>query len=330
MTRVSAVELRSILTTALMATGFSKSHASALSNQTVHAEKLGQSTVGVSHVFDYIESLKAGRVNGTSVPDVSRPAPTMILVDARQGLPHHGFYVAFDALIDQSRSLGMCAFLQKNTTTCGSLGSFALRVAEAGLVCLAATNGPPLLAGSGSGEAVYCTNPFAFSAPQADGSPLLIDQSSSQTAFLNIRGAAESGDAIPEGWAVDKDGQPTTDPLAALEGTLLAYGGARGANIALMVEVLSAGLTGANWSLDGGKLRSGNKNPGTGMFVLAINPEPVDPTFSDRLRRQLKRLHRDYGVYIPGTSKHKAMKHAARNDLEIDDDLLARLRMMTA
>ncbi|TIW17972.1 MAG: Ldh family oxidoreductase, partial [Mesorhizobium sp.] len=97
---------------------------------------------------------------------------------------------------------------------------------------------------------VYCTNPMSFAAPAADGSPLVIDQSSSATAFVNIRKAAEDGRKIPEGWALDASGNPTTDPAAAMKGAMLAFGGQRGANIALMVEVLAAGLSGANWSLD--------------------------------------------------------------------------------
>ena len=97
---------------------------------------------------------------------------------------------------------------------------------------------------AGARRPVYCTNPLAFAAPVADGPPLLIDQASSATAYVELRRYADRGEALPPGWAVDADGRPTTDPNAALRGALLAFGGARGANIALMVEVMAAGLDG--------------------------------------------------------------------------------------
>src|SRR5690606_11951921 len=141
-----------------------------------------------------------------------------------------------------------------------------------GLVALAATNGPALMAGSGSTRPVFCTNPLAFAAPRSDAPPLLIDQASSATAFVNIREAARRGEEIPPGWAVDREGNETTDPGKAIGGALRAFGGARGANIALMVEVLAAGVTGANWSLDAPSFTAGSQSPGSGLFVLGIEP----------------------------------------------------------
>ncbi|CAN0590322.1 unnamed protein product, partial [Laminaria digitata] len=198
--------------------------------------------------------------------------------------------MVFDALVAAAKTLGLAAFSQSNAYTCGALGTFVDRLAREGLLGFAATNGPPLLAGSGSKEPVYCTNPMAFAAPQAGGPPLVIDQSSSATAFISIRVAAEKGETIPDSWAIDKDGNPTTDPRAAMEGSLLAFGGARGANIALMVEVLAAGLSGANWSLDAPSFLEGPDCPGTGLFVLAISPDAVAPDFKARMAGQLDRL----------------------------------------
>ena len=328
MANLTTDDLNKLLMGALTAQGFSDESALALTRQTILCEELGQHSVGVAHVFDYIDGLIDGRVDGQAVPKVSRPAPTMIHVDASQGLPQTGFDQVFDDLVATARDLGMCVFAQKNATLCGSLGTFALRVAEAGLVSFAATNGSPLLAGSGATKAVYCTNPMAFSAPRTGGSPLLIDQSSSATAYVNIRSAAESGKDIPSGWALDKDGKPTTDPKAALEGTLLTYGGFRGANIALMVEVLAGGLTGANWSLDAPSYFDGNQCPATGLFVLAINPLLIDENFPDRLAAQTTRLSKEYGIHIPGQSKQQMREKAVATGFEIDDETVARLQAM--
>ena len=326
MSRITSDDLQILLERALGTRGFGPAHATALARQTVLSEEMGQASVGVSHVFDYLDGIAGGRINGHANPEISRPVPTMIHVDGDGGLPQTGFDLAFDTFTASAHDLGLCVFLQKNTTLCGSLGTFARRVAEAGLVVFAATNGSALLAGSGGSKPVFCTNPMAFAAPQSGGPPLLIDQSSSATAYVNIRKAAERGDAIPEGWALDADGQPTTDPKAAVSGTLLAFGGARGANIALMVDVLAGGLTGANWSVEAPGFMDGNACPGTGLFVLAINPVLVTPDFNDRMAVQIARLSGDYGVHIPGLSKEQAQRDARENGLDIDAGMLDRLR----
>lgn len=134
----------------------------------------------------------------------------------------------------------------------------------------------------------------------------MIDQASSATAFVKIRQAAERGEPIPQGWALDASGAPTTDPNEAMKGALLAFGGVRGANIALMVEVLAAGLTGANWSLDAPDFRSGTQSPGAGLFILAIAPQFLTHDFEARLAAQLERLSGDYGVHIPGETRVRA------------------------
>ncbi|TIS71988.1 MAG: Ldh family oxidoreductase, partial [Mesorhizobium sp.] len=172
---------------------------------------------------------------------------------------------------------------------------------------------------------VYCTNPMSFAAPAADGPPLVIDQSSSATAFVNIRKAAEDGRKIPEGWALDASGNPTTDPAAAMKGAMLAFGGQRGANIALMVEVLAAGISGANWSLDAPWFSGGPDSPGTGLFVLAIEPKLVDPDFEQRMKDQLDRLRRRYGVHIPGRARAEAAEKATARGVDIPKAVVQRI-----
>lgn len=299
--------------------------AQAIAAAAVRAEAEGQPTVGLAHFVDYLDALSAGRIDGAATPRLTRPAPAIILSDADKGAAHTGFDRAFDDLVATARGFGLALFVQKNAYTCGALGPFAARLAEAGLIGFAATNGPALLAGSGGTRPVFCTNPLAFAAPLAGGPPLLIDQASSTTAYVNIRQAAREGKAIPAGWALDKDGMPTTDPHQAMAGALLAFGGARGANVALMVEVLSAGLTGANWSLDAGSISRGNESPGTGLFVLAIDPALLDPDFAQRMAAQVKRLSDDYGVHIPGPAKAQARAKAERDGITVPRSVHARI-----
>ncbi len=166
---------------------------------------------------------------------------------------------------------------------------------------MAATNGSALMAAGQSSEAVYGTNQLAFAAPVDNRAPLVIDQASSATAFVNIRQAAERREMIPEGWAIDGKGQKTMDSREAIKGALLAFGGARGANIALMVEILAAGTTGANWSLDAPSFDKGSHSPGVGLFIVALKPEILAPGFSARMASQIDRLS-SKGIHIPGGS----------------------------
>ncbi|CAM5568277.1 (2R)-3-sulfolactate dehydrogenase (NADP(+)) [Aquamicrobium terrae] len=310
---------------AAIGAGASEAAADALADASVAAEAEGRSSVGLSHFIDYLEAMDAGRLDGKAEPAISRPALAMFLSDARKGAAHTGFARTFDDLVKAAKLFGVAVFSQKNAYTCGELGYFTGRLAAQGLVALAATNGPALLAGSGGTRPVYCTNPLSFAAPAADGPPLLIDQASSATAFVNIRKAAAKGQIIPPGWAVDAAGNPTTDPASAMKGALLAFGGERGANIALMVEVLAAGLTGANWSLDAPSFMAGAENPGTGLFVLALEPKLLDARFEQRMRAQMDRLGAQYGVYMPGAGKAQAAARASAAGVDVPTEVVKRI-----
>ena len=238
---LTLAEATALCERAAIAAGALPEVALSMARSAVAAEADGQPSVGLAHFIDYLEALEAGRIDGKATPEITRPAPAIILSDAKGGAAHPGFDAAFDLIVEAANEFGLALFTQKNAYTCGALGYFAGRLAGKGLAAIAATNGPALLAGSGSTKPVYCTNPMAFAAPVAGGPPLIIDQSSSATAFVNIRAAAKAGTPIPEGWALDAEGRPTTDARQAVKGALLAFGGERGANIALMVEVLAAG-----------------------------------------------------------------------------------------
>jgi (2R)-3-sulfolactate dehydrogenase (NADP+) len=299
MRRLSLEEATDLAARAARAAGASDEAARSLARATVSAEAHGKSSIGFAHLMDYLAALREGRIDGDAEPRVMSPAPAVIHCDARGGIAQVGFDRAFDDLSRRAATFGLALFAQKGSYTTGELGYYPRRLAETGLAALAATSGPALITVAGARRPVYCTNPLAFAAPVADGPPLLIDQASSATAFVQLRHHAERGEALPPGWAVDADGRPTTDPNAALRGALLAFGGARGANIALMVEVMAAGLGGANWALDAPSFTSGDRSPGAGLTVIAVAPALLAPDFTQRLGRQLDRLA-ELGVHIPG------------------------------
>jgi (2R)-3-sulfolactate dehydrogenase (NADP+) len=302
---------------AVRAAGASDEAAQSLARATVSANAHGKGSSGFSHLMDYLAALRAERIVGDAEPLITSPAPAAIHCDARGGIAHAGFDRAFDDLRRRAETFGLALFAQNGSFTTGELGYYPRRLAECGLVAFAATSGPALMTVAGAKTPVYCTNPIAFAAPLEDGPPLLIDQASSATAFVQLRHYAERGEALPPGWAVDGDGQPTTDPQAALRGALLAFGGARGANIALMVEVMAAGLAGANWALDAPSFLSGDRSPGAGLLVIAITPALLAPDFPRRLRLQLDRLAQ-LGVHIPG-------RRAAATEIELPETLVTEI-----
>lgn len=285
---------------ACAAAGASDASARSLVDATLSAALHGPATLGFPHFLDYLNSLLEGRINPDPSPRLDRPYPAFLTSDADGGIAQLGFDLAFREIVDTARTLGVAVFTQSNSYSTGELGYYVRRLAAEGIVGFAATNANAFMVANDGGPAVYSTNPLAFSFPLGEGSPpLLIDQSASETAYVNIVAAAAENRPIPAGWALDETGSPTTDPAKALRGALLPFGGRKGANIALMVEMLSAGLSGGNWSLDAPSFNSGDARPALGLTVIAMMPGAPDDNRPDRARRQVSRL-RGFGVHVPG------------------------------
>lgn len=312
--RYDSTKALEIARRAALRAGASDDVASSLAKAVLAAEWAGNSSVGFAHLPDYLDGFAKGRIAGHAQPEISFPAPALIRIDAKGGIAQLGFDRAFDYIVERAGVQGVALLAQTDSYTVGELGYYTRRLAEAGLVAFAACNAPAQMTTVESRKAVFGTNPVSFAAPLEGGKPLVIDQASSATAFVNVRRAAERGESIPEGWAIDAAGNPTTDADDAVSGLLLAFGGMRGANIALIVEVLAAGCTGANWSMDAPSFAKGNECPGIGLFIVAIKPDLLAPGFAARLSAQIERLAAQ-GVRIPGSHVHVS-------DLEIPESLM--------
>lgn len=288
---------------AALKAGASDGVADSLANAVVAAEWAGNRTVGFAHLADYLDGFANGRIAADAEPEITHPAPALIRIDAKGGIAQLGFDRAFEDMVERAAIYGVALLAQTGSYTVGELGYYTRRLAEAGLVALAACNASAQMTTLESRKAVFGTNPISFATPLEGARPLVIDQASSATAFVNVRRAAEQGETIPEGWALDVAGNPTTDARDAVRGLLLAFGGMRGANIALIVELLAAGLTGANWSMDAPSFTDGNECPGIGLFIVAIKPDLLVPGFAARLSEHIERLAAQ-GVRIPGSHIH--------------------------
>lgn len=292
--RISVEELESLCGSALRAAGANSATAESLTRATLAAEARHKPAVGAAHLLDYLDSLRVGRINGDAVPEQSTRRAGVIAVDADEGIAQLAFDQALDSLTERARETGIAALSIHNSYSGGELGYYAARVAEAGFVALACGNSAALMATHGAREAVTGTNPHAFALPHAHG-PRLFDQASSATAWVKIRDAAEVGEPLPEGWAIDADGEPTTDARAALGGAVLPFGGVKGSNIAFMVEMLAT-LAGGAFSVEAAPFDSGTRSPSLGVFVLALDPEAFDPGYPERAEAHLERLTREHGI----------------------------------
>lgn len=287
---------------ACIAAGADAASARSLVDATLSACLHGPATLGFPHFVDYLNGFIEGRITRAPSPRLEHSLPAFLVSDADGGIAQLGFDRSFEGFVAAARTCGIAILTQSNSFTTGELGYYVRRLANEGLVGLAVTNANAMVVSKPGDRPVYSTNPMAFGFPLGpDSPPMVIDQASSATAFVNVVRAAEEGQSIPEGWAVDAAGKPTTDPNKALEGALLPFGGRKGGNIALFVEMLSAGLSGGNWSLDVRDFRSGATSPAVGLTVIAITPGKNPGENIARANAQSARLQ-DHGVFMPGVT----------------------------
>jgi (2R)-3-sulfolactate dehydrogenase (NADP+) len=196
------------------------------------------------------------------------------------------------------------------------------------MVGLALGNSPAAMAVAGGRRPLLGTNPIAAIFPRKNGAALTIDLSLSQVARGKVMIAAKEGRPIPTGWALDADGQPTTDAKAALAGSMVAMGGDKGATLALVVELLACALTGAamGFEADSFLVDEGNR-PGVGQAFLVIDPAALAgmPTYLERVEAMITAMERDPGVRLPGYRRNALSAEAARDGIEIDPMLYRRL-----
>jgi (2R)-3-sulfolactate dehydrogenase (NADP+) len=318
-TTIRAEELADECTTALLASGTDPRAAEVLARATVEAEQVGNRAVGLGHLFDYLDGYRTGRISADTRPVIRRVAKAVIEADASGGLAQVAFVDALAELEEASREAGIASMWIRNSFTCGELGYYPRSLAQKGFIAVATANSPALMSLGGAPRPVLGTNPLAFSIPRPGKLPVVIDQASSSTAFVNIRRAAEAGDPIPSGWALDAAGNPTDVADEALRGTLLPFGSHRGGNIALLVEILAT-LSGANFSMDAAPFDRGSVSPGIGVFLLCINPE-IFPGAVERLTKQLEALQSEHQVRLPALDLNDLPEQ-----ISVDDELLARLR----
>ena len=330
-TTISASELERLMRAALVRSGATPAMAEATARALAAAEMDGIASHGASRIPQYCGHLANGRATGSAVPTIARDAKAACLIDAGQGLAFEACGLAVREAIRRARDYGVSFVSVANSNHFGVAAFHLEPVAEAGLVGLAFGNSPAAMPAWGGKRAILGTNPVAAIFPRRTAPALVIDLSLSAVARGKIMVAAREGKAIPEGWAIDKDGNPTTDARAALEGSMLPAGGVKGAMLALMVELLACALSGSAYGFESDSFFTEEGRPTRiGQGFLAIDPAALagKDVFFDRVETLVAVMTEEPGLRLPGERRGENRERAAREGVHVPTELLARIRSL--
>jgi (2R)-3-sulfolactate dehydrogenase (NADP+) len=327
----AAAELHRLARTALEKAGAHSKMAEAAARHLVRAEEQGLPTHGMSRVPFYCTMLRKGRADGAAQPAMAAERAAVCLIDNRDGLPYVSAQWAIEEAIERARRNGIGFAGIRNSAHVGVLGIHLLPVGEAGMVGFAFTNSPAAIPAWGGKKALFGTNPVAAVFPRRGKDPLVIDLALTTVVRGKIMMAMRKGERIPEGWALDRHGRPTTDPKEAIEhGSLFPIGGAKGAMLALMFELICAALTGAAIGPEADSFFSedGNK-PRIGQAFLAIDPGALagNGKYFERVEAIVSAMLADPEVRLPGARRFSA-EASAKTGIEVPDELLAQIEKL--
>lgn len=321
---LSIAEAESLVAGALERSKVGATNARSVAIALVAAEAAGQGGHGLRRVPAYAAQSKAGKVDGFAEPSLSRPTAAGLRIDAAHGYAYPALDLVVKELPAVTRSQGIAFAAVSRSHHAGVMGLTVERLADEGLVAMMFANAPASMAPWGGRTPLYGTNPIAFAAPLPDADPLVIDLALSKVARGKIMAAHQKGAAIPADWAFDREGRPTTDATKALEGTMMPAGEAKGAALALMVEILAASLTGANHAFEATSLFDDKgPPPGLGQLIIAIDPAAVSgKNTAARLGLLASQITSDPDVRLPGRRGQNARRDAITNGLSIEDDVI--------
>jgi len=329
MTRLSAADIETLAFDALRAAGAPANAAGSVARSVVHAEAHGIASHGLAYVPIYCEHLRCGKVRREARPVVERTRPGLIRVDADCGFAHPAIDLGFVSLVPAAREQGIAACAVRNSYNCGVLAFHTNRLAREGLLALGFTHAPASIAPTGGNRPLVGTNPIAMAVPDGNGGiAFSIDQSASVIAKSEIMKHKREGKPIPDHWAFDAEGNPTTDPGTALDGSMAPSGGYKGVGIALIVETLAAAAAGAVLSREASPFAGpAGGPPRTGQFFIAIDTRASSGgVFNQRIATLVEAIGEQPGARLPGARRGDAFERTSRGGVEVADELIERIR----
>jgi (2R)-3-sulfolactate dehydrogenase (NADP+) len=326
---LSLAEAEALAARALRAAGANPDMAALTAEALVAAEAEGQGGHGLSRVAMYAGFLREGRADGAARPRIAAERGGAALVDAGNGLAYPALRLAETDAASRARTHGVAFIAVTNSHHAGAMALPVRRLARQGLVALAFTNSPYAMPVPGGRRPLLGTNPVAAAFPRRAAAPMVIDLALSEVARGKIMVAAKEGRSIPEGWALDSEGRPTTDPKAALDGAMLAMGGTKGAALALVVEILCVALGGAAFGFEADSFFAPSPHPPRlGHAILAIDPGALagNDAFLDRIEALVSAMLGDEGVRLPGARRDNLTDTATNRGISISKQIQEQLR----
>ena len=321
---LTLVEAEELVCAALTRSRTSAENARSVARALVEAEAIGQEGHGLRRVPTYAAQAASGKIDGHAVVTLSHPAPAVLAIDAGHGFAYPALDRATAELPELARSQGIALAAIRRSHHCGALGLVVEKLAQTGLVSLAFTNTPGAIAPWGGRRALFGTNPIAFAAPVPDEEPIVVDLSLSKVARGKIMAAKQRGEPIPDDWAYDREGRPTTDPAAGLAGTMAPLGDAKGTALALMVELLAAGLVGANYAYEAASFfEAEGPAPSVGQLLIAIDPVRVGGEATLARFAELASAVENDEARLPGRRRQGLRRRAQTDGISIDTGVIA-------
>ena len=318
----------------LAAAGFVEDHARLVAASLVDAEARGVSSHGVARVRIYAERLQGGLLNGKAEPYIVKETEASAHIDADNAVGHVGARAALNTAVEKARSQGAGVAVVRHSNHCGTLSYFVRQATEQGLIAVAATNGPPVMVYFGGRTRAVGTNPIAFGVPRSGDFPLVLDMATSATARGKIILAGQDGATIPDGWAVDVNGRPTTDPGEALEGAVVPFAGPKGSGLAMMIDLICGGLAAAiTGEKIGDMYEDWDREQWVSHFMLVLDPDVWlgGEAFRDHVAAFAERVHKlpeadgFEQVFLPGEVEERAYRTAREGGVTFSGQVLADL-----
>jgi len=328
MVTLSLAEVDDLTFRALRACNTNNDNARSVADSVVASESDGIHSHGLARLPTYCEHARRGKIDGNATPVLEQVAAAGLRVDARDGFAHPAIDLGLERLTALAKETGIAALAVTNSYNCGVCGYHVERIADQGMIALGFVNAPASIAPWGGNRAVFGTNPLSFAVPRDGMPPLVVDQSSSVVAKSEVIVHSQTGEPIPEGWALDKQGKPTTDPKVALDGgTMVPAGGYKGAGVALVVEVMAAALTGASLSINASSFADNSGGPPrTGQFFIAVSPDHFSGgSFAAQVEAVFGAIAGQEEARLPGDRRLAAREATKRDGIEIRDALHERL-----
>lgn len=317
---IAQADLELLLQQIFIRHGTSEAVARSLAANCASAQRDGAHSHGVFRMPAYVSTLASGWVNGKAVPQVQDVASGYVRVDAGGGFAQPALEAARVLLVEKARSAGIAVLAIHNSHHFAALWPDVEPFAEEGLVALSVVNSMTCVVPHGARKPLFGTNPIAFAAPCAGHAPIVFDMATSAIAHGDVQIAARKGQQLPEGMGVDRDGQPTCDPQAILDGgALLPFGGHKGSALSMMVELLAAALTGGNFSFEfDWSQHPGAKTPWTGQLIIVIDPTKAEGSrFSERSRELVEQMQAVGLNRMPGERRFREREASARDGVTV-------------